>query len=303
MSATLLGLHDWSLTRDDDGFKEYLVVWKVKTTSANDGPEVVVNVAGIPSVGTAYAIGNDANSWAFAYPRTRVERTNKRSGAKRLWYLHQTFSTKPLLRCQTAAVASPLLEPTKIGGSFVRQLREATEDNTAQPLVNSAKQRFTGKLVEIDDYRPTIEFEWNQATNPVALLAEYLVDGGAVNDSTLYGLSARKIRVSSGSWEKRYYGVCTAYYNVRVGLEVNFDTWDRKIPDEGRMVFADVLGDGDKANPKNYVRAKDHHGENIEVRLNLAGEIWDGTTPADPTHTFKLHPEKNLLLLGIPSSL
>jgi hypothetical protein len=295
VSATLYGLHDWKLKRDDDGHRDYELEWFIGTNTRADGPQVVLNCPGLPALGTAYNLGNDADAWAFAYPGATVHRTKKQPSSGRHWILTQKFSTKPLNRCQTAAIEDPLLEPPKIGYAFNGETKEFTHDRHGNPILNSAMQQVRGKAVEGDDDKITVWIEQNLLTIDNAQLKDFR---GALNDSALWGLAAREVRLFRAQIDKLYYGVCTSYYRRRLEFEIG--DFDRRIIDRGTMR---LKTGGDAADPRDYERAKDSNGENVEMILNLAGQAWDGVSPEDPSFEVEFYGERNLALLGIPVTL
>lgn len=311
MSGTIIGRgrYRWSLVRDEEGHRTYRLTTLVRTTSTEDGPQTVMNTPGLPVVGSLWTFGNDLDPWAFCYPSMRVTVHQEKKGhPNKEWEVEQIFSTRPLNRCQDTTIDDPLLEPDKISGNFVKYTREAKQDNTGELVDSSSNEPFRGPQAEIDANRPTVRIAQNIGSLGLEVFSE-MVD--TVNDDSLWGLSARKIKLSNVSWERKLYGLCTFYYTRIFEFDVNFKTFDLKVPDEGTKVLAGnwseadppvwVPGVGlDKENPTHFIRSVDRFG-NIQRTL-LDG---DGNPVTDIANkvmlTFEVYEESNFLTLGIPS--
>ena len=297
MTANTARLHNWTLTRDDEGHRDYLLTWLITTDDGDDGPETVLSAPGLPSIGTAYSFGNDSDTWAFAYPRTKVRRVTNKPNDRKRWFLDQTFSTRPLNRCQTAAIENPLLEPAKISGSGLKYLRKYTEDKDGDPLLSSSGERYIGNEVQEADYRLAIQIEFNAASFPGSSILDALKNN-PWNSTTMWGFAVETVRLTEFDFEKLYYGVCTAYYRLKFGLEIGGSYYTR-VPDEGTMCFTGT----DPNNPKHYEKCKDANGENIgKVLLDGSGNILtDVTSPV--FNQFELKGSSNLLAFGLPASI
>lgn len=295
MSGLALGRVDWNGTRDADGHRKYWIKWLVKTTSVLDGPANVFNAAGLAAPGSTWGYGGDIDLWAFCSPELKVEPTVKNEKSD-LWYVEQTFTTQPFKRCMDTTIEDPLDEPPKISGGFVKYTEEATQDRNGQALKYSNHERIRGPLVEFDKNRPSVHIEMNVLSLPLILFSEYY---DAVNDSTLWGLGPRKIKLSNAQWERKLYGTCSYYYTVKYDFDISFKTFDRKIIDEGYKI---LRPGGDPDDPADFIVAKDKRGNNIKVPLNGAGEMLGlGEDPFEID--VERYDEVNLLLLDIPPSL
>lgn len=295
MAGQLLGRTHWAMNRDDDGHRNYQIQWLVKTTSANDGPQVVLSTPGLPTPASYWLYGNDNDPWAFCRPNMDVTPVVDKERNVH-WLVDQVFSTKPLRRCQTTTIENPLNEPLEIAGSFVRYTKAATHDRNGVPLKYSNHQLMKGPAVEFDANRPTVQISGNFATLDLGLIAGAI---DTLNDDTLWGLSARKVKLSNAAWSRRLYGTCTYYYNVRYEFDIDFNTFDRDIVDEGTMILSPC---GDASNPKDYIAYKDSRGVNQRILLNGAGAPL-GDADAPVSIGIEYYGETNLLLLGIPGSL
>jgi len=304
MTVTVLGLIDWSRTRDDEGHKTYKGTWKVETTDPDDGPQTIASAAGLPAIGAYWNYGNDSEAWAFRYPNETIKPLKRSNEKNYHWTVDLTFGTRPLQRCQTTSIENPLLEPVKMGGSFVRYTREATHDRNGDPILSSSHEMLRGSAVEFDENRPTVWIEKNFSANQLTTFGP-LIDH--LNDATLWGVDPRCVKFSNVTWEKKWYGACTAYWTARYFFDINFETFDRSVLDEGTKI---LRPGGDKTNPQDFVLAKDKHGQNKRVILDGNGNEWDGNSYSSSSAgsgpgsvDIEKYEEANLLLLGIPSSL
>jgi hypothetical protein len=296
MAGTLIGLTDWSVTRSKEGHRTYKAVYKVRTSSTNDGPQVVSNTSGLPTVGSTWSPGNDADPFVYCTPEMTI-RPALKGEANNTWFVEQTFSTLTPIRCQTTSIENPLNEPDRISGGFVKFTRERSKDRNGDPITNSAKEVLTGSVVEFDENRPTVRIEMTEATLPLSNFS-LLMDH--VNDALLWGLSARRVKLSNVSWERRLYGVCTFYYVVTYEFDINYYTFDPTVVDEGTRYLAPG---GTASNPNHYIDAQDLKGASQKIILDGSGGKWDGTGSPGEVGPIEYYPEANLLSLGIPASL
>lgn len=315
MTASVVGGPiSWSLDRDDEGHRTYTIAHRVKTTNALDGPGTVLLGFGVPQIGDIWAFGSETDPWAFCLPQVKVKHDQQVTGdPHRWWSVENRFSTRPINRCQDASIDDPLLEPDRISGSFVKYTEESPRDKDGLLLKSSSWEVFSGPLVEWDLNRPSVIIEQNRAVLQLELMSE-LVNN--LNDRTLWGLAARKVKLSSISWQRKYYGTCGVYYTRRFEFDINFDTFDREIPDQGSKCLRgswngagtswDLIGSPDKDNPLDFQRFVDRDGNMMNTLLNKAGEplVNVGTAPAEAL-MFKVqkYGEVNFWKLGIPSTL
>lgn len=321
------GVRTYSMQRDADGYREYKLTHLVRA-GVNDGPFNVLNTPGLPLPGSAWIIGNDVDLWSWCRPDAVVTIHQEKEGDANLyWRVEQTFSNKPLprdsQRCQDVAIEDPLLEPQRVSGSFTKFTEEATTDRDGNPIKNSAHEPIRGVQAEFDQNRPNVRIEQNVAVLDLALCTS-MVD--TVNDGPLWGLPERCIKLSNFSWERRFYGLCYIYYVRSFEFDINFNTFDKDLLDEGTKVLngdwdnqarwqLKNLGDladiaPDPANPGHFKQILDKDGNLTRFILNGAGlpaeveVVSPGgvvSPPSDPgTVHVERYPESNFLLLGIP---
>lgn len=318
-----------TLDRDKEGFRNYRVIHNVETTNILDGPQVVMNAGGLPAIGATWNFGNDTDIWCFCLPNLKIKPKDQRDNEPvKYWTAEQTFTNKPLNRCQTTTVDNPILEPQKISGSFVKYREEAILDRFGNLILSSSHEGYVGPQVEFDKNRPTVRIEQNVAALELDVFSP-LIDN--LNDSLMWGLGPRRIKFSNVSWERKYYGICNVYYTRVFDFDIRYDTFDRYLLDEGKKVlhghWATVkeVGSGnigwvlddidggppDPEDPTHFDHYKDHNGENTRVVLDGNGlpaytTIVDGSaTTSNGAAQVKVekYDETNLFILGVPASL
>ena len=314
-------------SRDAEGHRDYTLSTLVKTTYL-DGPKIVMDTAGLPTIGSVWAIGNDLDAWAFCHPDMKVTPVGRKEQDTNLfWRVDQKFSTRPLKRCEEDTIENPLMEPQKVSGSFVRYLKTVNKHKDGTAIKTSSHEPITGPDVEFNDSRPTVHIEQNVAALELALITSMR---DTVNDAALWGLEKRCILLAGISWERLLYGTCTFYYRRVFDFEIDFNTFDRETPDYGTMVRKgkwDRTGAAnncgtvtpvwvpdtcvDSSDQVHFIRFLDVHGTPRRVYLDSEGDPVvnvDGTGTGTGTGTnngvryidIEYYKEKNFLLLGIP---
>ena len=298
MTASVIGGPKvWNGSRDQEGYRTYKVTLQVETNDPDDGPAIAMTAPGLYSVGSYYNIGNDADLWAFCSPEIDVQPVVQ-DGPNFIWLVTQTFTNKPQKRCNTTQIEDPLDEPDRIGGSFVKHTYEAVKDRNGEYIKTSSWEQLRGPQVERDGSRPTVWIEKNLSTLPLATYTQYI---DAVNDSTLWGLPARTVKLSNVTWSRKTYGTCNYYYQVRYEFEINYNTFDKDVLDEGSKI---VCPGGDPNKPSDFILNTDDYGNPVKVILDGSGSAWDPTGTAEPGKVHIEHyDETNFLLWDIPSSL
>lgn len=295
MSATVKDLQSWSMTSDEEGYRKYAAKWMVLTDSHFDGPATVLNAAGLPAVGTYWAFGNDLDPWAFCTPELTIQPFYEGERCAQ-WYVEQIFTNKPRKRCQDSAIENPLSEPPDISGSFLKYTREAYADRFGDLLLNSSRELMKGSAVEVDANFPTVSIRINQASIGLATYAA-MVDG--VNDSDLWGLGPRMVKLENVSWSRKLYGTCFYYYTLNYEFKINFATFDKKLVDQGSRI---LMAGGAAGNQDDYKKKKDKTGEPMAVLLDGSGNLLPAGAPPY-IFTKQMYVPVNMYELGIPSLL
>lgn len=235
MAAKLGGRRTWGGKKDDDGHREFNIEHHVYTDDPQDGPAIAMNCPGLPLPGAIWNFGNDIYIWAFCYPSMECNIFQEEEGSpNKDWLIKQKFSTKPLRRCQDTEIEDPLLEPQGISGGFIKYTKEATRDRFGRLIRSSSHEVIRGPGVEFERNRPTVVIEQNVL---FLGLEDFSQQIDHVNDSLLWGCPPRCVKLSDISWKRKLYGVCNYYYTRVFTFDVDFETFDRDVPDEGTKVL------------------------------------------------------------------
>lgn len=295
MAATLLGrLPQSPGVRDNDGHRTYKLTHKV-VAAKTDGPATIMTTPGLPLVGSLWLFGTDIDVWAFCHPDMKVTPVVK-DAPDLYWLVEQTFSTRPINRCQDISIENPLLEPQKISGTFVRytlnpELRLKDKDD--EIMQSASFELFRG--VEWDASRPTVRISQNVPTLQLPLITS-MID--TLNDSLLWGLEARRIKLSEISWERKIFGICGYYYVRTFGFDINFDTFDVTVIEEGTREVIAIDDPDDPYAFKVILDPNDSIGGVFPLQAN-GRRLVAPYTPVEKTLQF--YKESNFLTLGIPT--
>ena len=313
MSVTIKwGWTKWSLLTDDDGHREYtikfLAVSDRERPLALDGPARVYMAPGMPTVGARWNYGRDFDLWAFCTPYVKITAHEHKLGEPtKFWTIERKFSTRPFRKCQDTEIKDPLLEPPKLSGSFVNQTEEATIDRYGDQIRTSSWETFRGSQIEYDVAYPTVHIEMNVEFLDLELLSTAI---NKVNDTPLWGLGTRRIKLSTASWERKVYGRCGYYFTYVFDFDINFNTFDRYLLDEGDKVL-NGHWDGDdwllddmnsttpnRNNPKHFIRAVDQQGNPMHTLLSNGRPL--GQTASASYVKVEKHDEYDFKQLGVP---
>ena len=310
MAATSLGRVNWTLKRSRDGHRDYNLRMLVQTDNTEDGPAVVYTASGLPAIGAPWIFGNDNDANALCSPESTVTPVIDKEKCY-YWLVDIPFTTRPMNRCQTSSVSTPILEPMDVSGSFVKYVKQAQKDRFGAMIKSSSHEVITG--IEKDANRPSVVIRQNVASLDLPTFTA-MID--TLNDATLWGLAARKIKLSNAPWQRKYYGTCTFYYVRTFEFDIRFEGFDiSDAIDKGFHEFdnaSDPLIGGlypdtaaNRANPTKYRCITDGRGNPTPIALPLNGNGSRLTNPLSPVYlpTIQLYGQSNFLALGIPTTL
>lgn len=294
--ASLIGRLNWSGGMDDEGHRTYDIEWLVKVADAwLDGPVKAMQCPALPDIFSTWDWGNDIDDYAYCTPSLRC-RPIVQNEATDMYVIGQTFTTKPFTKNQ-GNPDNPLLNPPEISGSFTKFTREATRDKNGKGIKSSSHERFKGSVTERDYSRHNVQIKMVSATLPLTTYVQYI---DSVNSVSMWGLSARMVKLSNVAWTKHFYGSAWAsvYYDITYEFDIDFQTFRRYIMDEGTKV---LKSGGTLTNPKDFEPYL-VKGQPSPVILNGSG-VAATSEGAIGYLPFDLYNEQNLLLLGVPSTL
>ena len=306
-----------SLSRNNDGHREYTVVHRVETDAFDDGPQIVMDTPGLPAIGAVWNFGNDSDVWAFAHPDMEVTIADEQEGdPTKHWLVEQKFSTKPLEREQATAIENPLTEPFGISGSFNPRQIEATRDRFGNSILHSNKRRVRGASVTFDDGAHTVKIDQNVLLLGLDTFSQLI---NTVNATPMWGLPARRIKLSNVTWSRKFFKISSRYYTRSFHFDVNFLGFDRSALDEGdvvlkgkwvngKWVLVNVDKEGnppDPSNPAHYIRAIDLAANETRMLLDGTGKPLNNVTATEDdfvSQTIEYYGESNFFVLGIPAT-
>lgn len=341
-TGVLDGHVEWSMTRNKKGHREYKIVHRVIGSSdvgVADGPFSILNTPGLPIPGAYWVIDGDVDLDAYCRRDAKVTQISKDGERSPYWLVEQLFSTEPeeecFLRVGTGTgtgdpVDDPLLKPPVISGGFIKDTIQAEYDKDSVPILNSAFEKLRGQGTVFDKSRPNVRITMNEATLNLTTLAANIDN---VNDSTMWGFDPRCVKLSDITWEQKYYQGCNCYFAITYEFEINTDTFDRCVLDEGTKVLwgewnqnnewtlvnIGPFGLGvppDPTNPAHFRRYVDPAGNMTRVILDGTGKPATSVSPVSLIDCggtgggeagsifVAYYPETNFILnLGIPEDL
>lgn len=292
MGARNLGILDWSGKQTDKGHREYEITWLIETNNTLDGPWSVGYSGALARVGSLWAYGNDLDLWAFCMPDLTLTPVAAEGSRGFLWHAKQRWSTEHAKRDQTTPPGNPLLEPPDISGSFVTYTKEATQDRDGKAILSSSLEKYKGSVVEVDASKHSVSIKLNVATLPFAALQTMM---HTTNLNAMWGLPANTIKLSNMAWSRKYYStnLAAVYYAATYDFDIDFETYTRKILDEGTRTLRPGGVWADK-------KVQDYVPYGDKVILNGVGAaLTNADTPY--YHSKELYKQSNLLTLGIPA--
>ncbi len=272
MASVQGGPVSWSASIDKDGYTDYSVKFKVSAT-VFEGPAAVLDASGLPVAGEVWNFGgSEADLYAYCRQDTKVSIFPSDELPATYYIVEKKFSSKPDEdRCKDQKIEDPLLEPQKVSGGFSKITEEATHDAFGRPILTSSLEQIRGAQVEFDSNRPSIKISQNVPDLQLFVISTF---ADCVNAYDLWGMPPRYIKLSNVSWERKFYGSCYVYYSRNFEFDINYDSWDRVLLDEGNKAL---------------------HG-----KWNLTTGAWDlininGQPPNrfDPTHFDQYKDKKN----------
>lgn len=279
------GARDWSMERDEEGHRNYEIAHLVECGGSGDileGLAEVCQTAGLPTIGSTWNFDGDVDLWAYCSPYMKITPHDVKPGEKpQLYLVEQKFTTKAWKRCQDTTIENPLLEPQKVSGTFEKYTREAQMDKDNQPLLTSSNELHTGPKVEVDGNRPTIKVQQNVAVLDLALMSRMM---GKVNDSELWDLPPRCVKLSSASWERLVQGVCNFYYQRTFEFDIAYETFDKRLLDHSKKSLAGRFVHLD-------------HGCTVDITVNASGAVSTVTLNTAGVG-YKINSTINLMVMG-----
>lgn len=281
-----------SHTVDDNGRKKYVVRYIANTDSpSSDGPVSCRQQFDLayPFGTTYFTYHNDVDESAVRTRAFAITPARKAGGGSHSrYYVDATFDSFGSRHCSEADFDGPPWEHPwhrEVDGTKV--MVPVLTDKDGNELMNTADEPYYPAL-EFPEKTPNIVLTGNLLNVNFFAWSEFEARGGAVNSSAIGQFPARTLRVGNLSASSAYWGTCQEYFQCRIELEANSDTWDVVIKQFG---FRKKNGIGDYENLDTAVQQP----------LNSSGVPITSGSPASQTH--KIHYEKDFSQIGFPMSL
>lgn len=281
----------WSQAVDNEGNREYRIIFRVETDDPLDGPGLARLTPGLPVIGSSWQFDNESDPWAFCLPGGSTVPVTEPGEPCTVFDVEFIFSSKPppqnQQRCNDQKIEDPLLEPPRLSGGSTKYSEEAAQDRFGQFVCSSSFEPIRGQVNEWDANRSSIRIEMNVASFAQVQLALAMRD--CVNILPLWGFARRCVKLSNVTWERKYYGFCYQYYSLSMEFDTNPRTFDRDILDEGHKClkghwdaatgyyYVDKIGTGanerdpSRFNPSDFIRIPDREGNPSRMLLNGFG--------------------------------
>lgn len=285
---------------DEQGERQWVVTYAVKTNDRTDGPLLVVTSASLPSYLASYTFQNEFDQGAY---RHEINATYVNSdGSTKLWEVTATFKSRPVRNPDVNQTDDPLQLRAEISGDFVTTQVPAEYDKNGVVFRNSADDRFLGLVKDESD--PVLTITQNYASISQADFNDYI---NTVNASTFWGMPARSWKLSAISWKELYRN--GYYYAVTYQFHGRVDTWDLKPVDEGPRYWE--LSAGARTRRKRFA---DDDGMPYADGIGyldgaVGGKLAAGATPiiyngqgGNPA-AFQVYDELEFAILGIPTDI
>lgn len=265
MSVTRVNAIAVTATNTEDLHREYHVTYRVICDSTADGPVTVLNAGNLPRYGEQFSYNSDTDAFATCrfVGNCRMEKFEE--GSQRSWLVDASYSTRGSNRDPSDQPGKPLDWAWKVSGNYGTGQKYSQKDKTGRALVNSAQEPFED-VPPIDDQLLLLTLEKNL---PTISLTQWADSRGKVNDDTLWGLAARRVKLVQWSWQPQWTGAGAAYVACKWDVAINLDGYYYEPLDQG---FRELVG-FDNANKAIYEPIK-VMGElpSKPVLLNGAGE-------------------------------
>jgi hypothetical protein len=255
--------------------------------------------------------GNDSHPFAVCLPGQTVERHSsvQEGSPSTYWTVKQKYSTRGIPPTQKSG--DPLSRDPEVSGSFERYRKEVEFDRHGARLISTSFEPLQGEAREREFFHPVVNVTVVESTLNLSIYSQAM---NSLNDSTLWGLPARHIQLSSFSWSEEKYGA-SKYYKISMGFRADFEGFDKEAVNGGQMALPPGTTPSDAVaivgplglplyqNPKAYVKIRDDH-QNVGIYQNLS---LLGLVEEDPSlvvkKTVEHYDEFNFLLLGVPAIL
>lgn len=283
---------------NQDGHKEYSVIYKVVSDNKRDGPAQARVAFGIPSVGDLYLAGNDFDNAAVV-----IGKEVNQGDSPFEWLVEVRYSTdlgqKPPQQYNT-----PLDEPPDVNFGFQerRVLVPGYYNTPGSPPADGAFQQGlfapNGELFdpqpEVDVADPILSVRRNVQT---IVYSDLMALANCVNSDVFQGATPRQLRFLPPSASRKYHRIIGYYWELSYSLAYRWETWDIQVLNQGTYYWSAGVPTAWWGSTALRQTKQDGSGNPLVVNLTAAGNI---NNTHIPTFTrVRYRREINFSSLGI----
>lgn len=305
MTATVRGISPTGRTGSHTAdAREYTIVYKVMTDDRNDGPSVVMNAFGIPSIGDLYSPGNDFDNSAVV-----IGKTPSQGESPWEWEVEVRYSTDigdTDLSNITSEIENPLSEPPEVVYSFQPRtilVPGQFNDPIGPPSDHGWEAGIFAPNGELFEPQPEVEIDEPvmQVTRNVALGDFVPQDirslANCVNSDFIDGAEPRQLKLKAPQAQRKFNKNIGFYWVVSYQIVFRWETWDIQVLNQGHYYWSSGKPTSVWSTTTLPKVKKFLSGEVRLVNLTTNGDI---NTTATPTFTrIRFFREINFGALGI----
>lgn len=230
MTVTDVRIKDVQGSVDEQGFRDYTVVYDVETNDTSDLVVTVREAAGLPQIGDAYAVSGefDADAWL----RNKTVTLHSGDESYKLWRVSCRYSSRLSINPPTLDQTEPLSLPATWSGGLLQFEREYFKDRDGEAIKNAAGEFFLDPPITGDDSRFSIVCEKYFNFGNINVFSEFK---DAINDRPFWSFEEKRLKIASLGFTQEYRGN-SAFIKARlevVATEATTITWDREVLNAG----------------------------------------------------------------------
>lgn len=221
----------------------YEAVWHVQTDDPMDGPVTVLTEAQalasserVPALWSTYAFHDEQDIASFLRS-FRVEPREDPHNSKTLWRVIAHYEPLEPQEQEGDGDTDPLQRPVRYRLEHTSYTRVVEQDNEGNAIVNACEQEFD-EPIEDEQSRIILVAEKNFASLQ-EIINLNLTYAGKVNNDSYRGAGERMWYCHTIGCSDLQTEGNVSFYTATFRLELNFETWDRKVLNRGFKHYDD----------------------------------------------------------------
>lgn len=282
MTATVRGIsvegRDGSINQD--GVREFTLIYKVQTNDKRDGAAIVRIAPGIPSIGDTYTAGNESDPSAVC-----ISKEPEPTDSPFEWLVVCRFTTDPGAY-EPKQYDNPLAQPPELSFGFQerRILIPGRFNNPNAPPTNQSWDRgLFAPNGELFDPQPEVDIAdpvWNIKKNVQTIsYLDFMTLANSVNSDFFNGVGPRQLMLKPPTAVRKWHKTISYYWEVSYQLVFRWETWDIQILNQGTYYFPTSTPTNWWGTTENRHVKIDTQGNVLVVNLTTAGDINNTATP------------------------